>query len=71
MHTLTGLTSSILASMKPIKLTNLLEKASLLLENARKNELAAAGVFRLLAVLTSSLGLSSISLVVIAYVFVY
>jgi hypothetical protein len=42
--------------MKPIKLTNLVDKASFILENARKDELAAAGLFRLLGVLTSSLG---------------
>lgn len=45
--------------MKAIKLTNLLQKASGLLQSARHDELAAAGLFRLLGVLSSSLGTST------------
>jgi hypothetical protein len=51
-----GLTSSVLGSMRGIKTTNLAALALDELNKSRKEELAAAGGFRRLGVLTSTLG---------------
>lgn len=53
------LTSSILGAMKAIKITDLCAKATKLLNNSRKDELDAAGLFRLIGVFASSLGKSN------------
>ncbi|KAK0624550.1 P-loop containing nucleoside triphosphate hydrolase protein [Bombardia bombarda] len=50
-----AVTSSVLGSMKAIKVTNLTSKVSTLLNKLREEELAAAGNFRLLSIITSTI----------------
>ncbi|KAK3987100.1 ABC transporter [Cladorrhinum sp. PSN332] len=51
-----AVTSSVLGAMKAIKITNLTQKVSNVLNAARENELAAAGSFRLVSVITATIG---------------
>ena len=51
------MTSSVLGAMKAIKVTNFTRKVSKALNNLREDELAAAASFRLMNVITATIGL--------------
>ncbi|KAK4222045.1 ABC transporter [Podospora fimiseda] len=51
-----AVTSSVLDAMKAIKITNLTQKVSKVLSAARENELAAASSFRIVSVITATIG---------------
>lgn len=51
-----GLASSVLSSMKIIKILGLSTKVGTMLEQARMKEMQAAGKFRLISVVSASMG---------------
>lgn len=51
-----GVTSSILGAMKAIKISSLTKDVLALLNNLRRDELAAASKFRFISVITATIG---------------